>query len=166
MDGFLKIVVFIVFLAFFSGVYAHDLHLSVTNIDYDADTDEFSLIIKVNRSDLEKSFPQLVPDSSVEQADYAGKKKIAERWVVQYLAISNQRSRARLQYVKTEADTDWVWLYFSFALRVDSDWLITNSLLTDKYPGQVNLMVIQYRERQDGLSFDAQLREKSFQWQK
>lgn len=145
--------------------FCHDLRLSVTNIDYDPDNQLFSLVMKVNAGDFVQvtgvSFDSLHGGGKDLQKLYRNK---VVPWLDAGFTIAKGNKQARFQFVKFETDTEWVWLYLEFSLDTLADWTIRNSIFFDQYPEQVNLLVINYSDKQQGISFNPAEPEKTIRW--
>lgn len=147
--------------------FGHDLRLSVTNIDFDTDNQIFSLVMKINADDFARISHTPNDSLPLEQKDRQKffRNKIAP-WLNADFVIWQEGKRAKLQFIRFESDTDWVWLFLEFSLEPSGIWTIENRLLFGQYPEQVNLLVIQYADDQQGFSFTPAEPEKTIRWTK
>ncbi|MBN1117599.1 MAG: hypothetical protein JXA77_10360 [Bacteroidales bacterium] len=133
--------------------YYHPLHLSVTNMNLDNTNLEIDYSIRLFQDDLaslvgmlyhEALHKNITPDST-----------IIVNYFKQTLKLSTNSTELRPELVKIESNELEYWLYFKAKLSALPDTLcIENTILTDLYSDQQNLLIFSYRSKEKGLTFD------------
>ena len=133
--------------------YHHPLHLSVTNMSLDNTKLEIDYSIRLFQDDLgslvgmlyhEALHQNLTPDST-----------IIVNYFKQSLKISTYSTEVKPELVKIESSELEYWLYFKVKLDTLPDTLyIENTIMTDLYSDQQNLLIFSYTNKEKGLTFD------------
>ncbi|MCF6242326.1 MAG: hypothetical protein L3J74_13380 [Bacteroidales bacterium] len=140
-------------------VVVHPVHVSYTNVEYDAKTKEFKMLFKIFVDDFDKILHQKY---GVNLELQAGKKKNGyQEYVSKYLLehfkilVNNKDiTRNKLKFSHSEIREKAIWLYYNCKYNGKSaNFEIKNSLMTDLYRDQTNLLIFTYLDNQIALRF-------------
>ena len=144
------------FKALFTLNASHPLHLSVLNVEYNSEPASFTAALKVFTSDLENAVLKLrnvrlnsgMPDESSEYG------ALVSWYISQKLTIKFDQTTDKpvtLRYLEKKLTDDFTWLYFTFE-KPDSakSITLTNSVFSELFPDQINLVIFKYNEKNDG----------------
>ena len=153
------------FIFLFNSVeYKHPLHVTVTNIDYNANKKEFDVAIKLYIDDFQSCIYHNVGKTiDVSKADEVKKNEsLISKYINNHLILKSKPSNKQILYfVKSVCADGSLWLYFSTKLPSQIKSLeLTNSLMNDYYYDQTNLLFFNYNGKQEALSFDYNQTEK------
>ena len=151
----LKISVLILFLLIPTGLLAHPLHLSITNITYE--NGKLKIHMKTFRDDWEVGYFHY-HSKPIDFTDYTMREL---PWFTDYLNRSFRISTDETEPgLKIEIDTIQIIENVMF-IEMHSDLpskpnslYIYNALLTDIYPDQTNLVIFGFDEKETGMKFD------------
>jgi hypothetical protein len=142
----------------FSG-YSHPVHISVTNIEYDANNEKFIIAFKVFSDDLES-----VINKKYKINLNLGKENEltnSSDYLTQYMQehfrfyINTKKNLSEdLIFVKKEMNFEATWIYYELKFNgVVKKSIIRNSMLDDLYPDQKNLVMFNYKDVNKGFQF-------------
>lgn len=138
--------------------YKHPLHVTVTNIDYNATKMEFDVAIKFFADDFQSSlYHNFGKTIEVSKAEEIKKNEhLIAKYINNHLILKSKPSnKPVLSFVKSVCTDGSLWLYFSAKLPNQMKSLeLTNSLMNDYYYDQTNLLFFNYKGKQEALSFD------------
>lgn len=148
---FLSIVA--VFIALF--LQAHPVHVSVCNIEIEEE--KLTVAIKMFSNDfqlaLQHNFGKIIP---VNELTLPENKSLVNKYVRNAIRILlNKNDTVRLEYNNAELNEEAIWLYYTQEIGNIKKLEIINSLLLDIYLDQTNLVIINYRGKQNGYRFNA-----------
>ncbi len=139
--------IFILFGLFFvltsSKVIAHEYHLSVTEINYKAESQSLQIMTRVFIDDFENVLRKRFNDDIrlVKDAEEGPVKKVIERYLGQKLHLKSNGKEHQLKYLGKEYDNDQVILYIEVEkVAPFTEISITNSILTDLFDDQKNVV--------------------------
>lgn len=139
--------IFILFGLFFvltsSKVTAHEYYLSVTEINYKAESQSLQIITRVFTDDFENVLQQRFSDDIrlVKDSEEGPVKKVIERYLGQKLQLKTNGKEHQLKYLGKEYDNDQVILYIEVENVIPfTEIEITNSILTDLFDDQKNVV--------------------------
>jgi hypothetical protein len=138
----------------------HPVHVSVSNIDYSEKSGCFEISLKIFVNDLEAVIDKKynvklnlgMPDQIADCDDYIYR-YIAENYSI---VINNKkRSRNKLVLKNKKIIEDSIWLYYELKGVTGNvrNIYIKNSILTDAFKDQNNLLIINYFNFQKGYNF-------------
>lgn len=148
----------------------HPIHLTVTNIEYNIDSKKINISFRIFANDLEQ-----ILNSNNNTILNIGKKNELKRtneYINEYilnhfsLKIDNYEIKSRKYTLKKRELKDLtLWLNYS----VDFSQKITkieifNSLLTDLYKDQKNLLIFTYKNKQTPLQFNSKQQYKTIKF--
>lgn len=135
----------------------HEYHASVTNMQYNAKERTFEVSIRMFTDDLEKT---LTRENGGQRVIFDKKyDKINDQLLEKYLRkhfifITSSKQTRPFNYVghEVEADAQWVYVELPFA-EVFRGGTIQQSVLTDTFDDQTNLVTINYNTQKKTLLF-------------
>lgn len=154
----MKLILFILLINLFS---FHPIHLSVANIDYNFKTKKLEISFRVFADDFEQ-----IINSKNDVVLNIGKKnehKKTNNYIDSYisehfsLTINNTKIKSKkLVLKKRELKDITIWLYYSIDFSGGIKQIkIMNSILTDLYRDQKNLLIFTYKNKQTPLQFNS-----------
>jgi len=137
---------------------AHPLHLSITNIDFEADSAKIS--IRVFDTNLFLHIVQCHPEATI--TGKADSIELAHQYSISYLKNSLkllvENIPATLNYVNKIVEDGSVWYNFSALISAEIEkCTIENLILTECYGDQKNLTLLKKGNFERGLEFDSNL---------
>ncbi|PIP54584.1 MAG: hypothetical protein COX07_04560 [Bacteroidetes bacterium CG23_combo_of_CG06-09_8_20_14_all_32_9] len=138
----------------------HPVHVSVTNIDFNPKQKAFNISIKLflddfqgvilknNNVDLNLEKPNVLPDAD----DYI--KNYIQNNVK--ITINNSKfSQKKMKFIRKEISEGALWLYFTYQLPGKIETIqVENNLLNDYYPDMTNLVIMKYKELENGYTLN------------
>lgn len=152
----MKRAVLLLSLIFYSLIIsAHPIHVSVCNVEIEEE--KITVSIKLFSDDFQlalyHNYDKIIP---VEELKLPDNKALVDRYVSKALQIVlNKKDSIRLKYSTAEMNEEAIWLYYSEEIRNVKKLQISNSLLLDIYLDQTNLVIINYRGKQNGYRFNS-----------
>ncbi len=142
------------FICFFN-VYAHPIHVSVSNFEF---TGETSLVaVKLFKDDLQlaiyHNYNVEIPLENIGDSIYS---EIILKYLFDNMFVYlSKKDTFNLSYEGNEFNEEAIWLYFSAGnlLKIDSVFLV-NTIFLDIYEDQTNLVIINYMGKQTGHRFN------------
>ncbi|WP_081208997.1 DUF6702 family protein [Salegentibacter sediminis] len=142
--------IFILFGLFFiltsSKVTAHEYYLSVTEVNYKAESESLQIITRVFVDDFENVLRKRFNDEIrlVKDNEEGPVRKMIERYLGQKLHLKTNGKEHQLKYLGKEYDTDQVILYIEVEnVAPFTEISITNSILTDLFDDQKNVVHVE-----------------------
>jgi|GEM_PF-3926342 hypothetical protein len=155
----MRLLLFIIGVSFFMNfAAAHPLHLSITNIDFEADSAKIS--IRVFDTDLFLHIVQCHPEATIKGKDDSI--ELADQYNIRYLQNSLQliveNIPVTLNYINKIVEDGSVWYNFSALISAEIEkCTIENRILTECYGDQKNLTLLKKGIFERGLEFDSNL---------
>ncbi|HEY9185924.1 MAG TPA: DUF6702 family protein [Salegentibacter sp.] len=139
--------IFILFGLFFiltsSKVTAHEYYLSVTEINYKAESQSLQIVTRVFVDDFEEVLRKRFNDDIrlVKDNEEGPVRKMIERYLGQKLQLESNGKMHQLKYLGKEYDNDQVILYIEVGEVLPfTEISIANSILTDLFDDQKNVI--------------------------
>jgi hypothetical protein len=138
----------------------HPVHISFTNVDYNEAQDKFEILFKLFIDD----FDEILKNKYGKNLNLTG-----GRWENNYVETINKyvlehfkliinrkdKTKSSLRFVKKETAEDAIWLYYDFITKEKNNTFeVHNSLMTDLFMDQKNLLIFTYKGKQKALKFD------------
>jgi len=125
---------------------AHDFHTSLAQIQYNKNTHSFEVSLRVFTDDLEAALTKENNNHKVGIADIKLADSLIEIYVNKHLSIlTKQNQKKPMTFVGKEIEVDVTWIYVEFSASGDLEGLrIQNSILTDLFNDQVNIVNLNY----------------------
>lgn len=138
----------------------HPVHVTVTNIDFNAKQRSFDISIKIFTDDVEGAIQKnhnvslfLGKTNENKEAD-----KFLEEYIRNNFNISinsDNFAERKMKMVRKEMSEGALWIYFSYSITKKIETLqVQNSLLNDYYPDMTNLVIIKVNETETGYSLN------------
>lgn len=132
---------------------AHPLHLSITNID--CKNDSLQISIRLFKDDFSNTVNQLFVFT--ENTDsLLPPPHLAINYLLAHFELSTNKQSCQLQFSHQQHDELSVWYFFSCAFP--NNWnqmLLKNTLLTDIFNDQKNLVIVNRNNTEQGFEFNA-----------
>ena len=141
----------------------HPIHISVTNLEYYDKKEKFEVTFKLFKDDFEaivhaKYKQQLNIDKEEEHTEF---EKYATLYIEEHFKITTNKgveSKNKLHFVNKKTNHEAIWLYFDIEMKASNEITIKNSLMTDYFEDQRNLLIFTNGEKQNGYTFDYKTR--------
>lgn len=138
-----KIIAGFVFFLFSFLAEAHPFHVSVCELEYNANSQRYELALKIFTDDFTKALKEY--DTKQTEIDLLGEDKalqpLLENYLNLYFIIREGEQSLELSYVGKEGDEDAVWFYFEVASVAPGKALyVKNLILFDQFDDQSNLL--------------------------
>ena len=139
----------------FSTVFAHPIHVSVSNLEF---TGEEPLIaIKLFKDDLQlaiyHNYAIEIPNDNMDNNMYRDimMKYLSENFILKL----NKKENLKLEYKNIETNDEAIWFYFQTKeLPPVNKITVLNKIFLDIYQDQTNLLIINFKGKQKGYRFD------------
>ena len=135
----------------------HPVHVTYTNVEYNSKEKEFKVLYKIFADDFDKILQKkynvfLNLEKENRQKDY---EKTITKYIIANFSISvNNKSLIKPRFVRSEFKDKAIWLYYSYKFKGKSNrFEIKNSLMTDLYKDQTNLLIFNYLNFQQAIRF-------------
>lgn len=135
-----------------SGLKAHPLHLTITNIDVQGDS--ISLAVRLFMDDY--SLGTAHPHSSAPNNDKTAglDSQNIQDYITDHLNIWSASKKVSLEFIKTEKDERSICLFYRGKLEaLAGDLIIENHLFTDQFADQKNMVIFCADKKETGLEF-------------
>lgn len=140
----------------------HPVHVSMTNMEYFAESGKLELSVRIFKEDIETA---ILHDSGINPEfafndEYEKNRLSLSAYCSKNLKIiSSSGDICDFEMDRFEVKDDVVWLYLQCSKMKDVDALeMKNSLLSDLFPDQKNLVIFTSGEFQKGYEFSAKNR--------
>jgi len=137
----------------------HPVHVSYTNVEYIQDNKEFQILFKIFADDFDRIiqnkynvFLNLENSEKLEGYDKTITKYILEHFKI--IINNKDYTKSRLKFLHLELREKAVWLYYIYKFKGKSNkFELKNSLMTDLYHDQTNLLIFNYYGFQKAIRF-------------
>jgi hypothetical protein len=132
----------------------HEEHYSVTNIDFNRNTDSIIIALKINIDDLDFAIAHSNNSSEINSCKNINPD--IDNQIIQYLNSTfsfqiNDEPKSKLKYIRKDIAGIDIWLYFSTPAKTDIKEInIMHALLFDVFFNQVNLVIFSDNNKQSG----------------
>jgi hypothetical protein len=132
----------------------HEFYVSITELRYNPHTERVEVSIRVFPDDLDRAlqekhgiFTQLATELEAPEAD-----SLLGIYLLQHVSLEIDGRRLKLGYLGKEAEADAIWCYLeSDTLPEPLRYRIHNSLLTEQFEDQVNIVQVYQGDWNKGL---------------
>jgi hypothetical protein len=142
-------------------VTVHDFHTSLTEINYNPKTKSLEMTIRVFTDDLERVLTEMNNGKSVkvDPKDYSTDPLIL-KYLRKHLAfVSPDKDVASYDFLGKEVELDATWLYVEVPAAANlKGYSIFNSILTELFDDQTNLLNLIYPDKKKSFVFDNKIR--------
>ncbi|MDR9456501.1 MAG: hypothetical protein RI572_03735 [Salegentibacter sp.] len=148
-------------------VAAHEYYLSVTEINYKTESQSLQIITRVFVDDFENVLRKRFNNDIrlVKDAEEGPVRKMIERYLRQKLQLKSNGKKHQLKYLGKEYDNDQMILYIEVEkVAPFTEISITNSILTDLFDDQKNVVHVKVNGVTKSLLFQKNEDKKSFKF--
>ena len=121
----------------------HPLYVSVTEVNHNAKDKTLEISCKIFTNDFEAALEKNshVKVDLSKPSDKAAADKLVAEYILKHLQFAADGKSVPMQFVGSEKETDATWSYFQVNNLAEVKTLeITNTLLYEIYPGEINIM--------------------------
>ncbi|MEN8120235.1 MAG: DUF6702 family protein [Bacteroidota bacterium] len=137
----------------------HPVHVSFTNLEYVKDKKQFQILFKIFADDfdlvLKKKYNVFLNLENGEKPD--GYEKIVTKYILEHFKIvidNKDFTESKLKFLHLELKEKAVWLHYIYKFKGQSNsFELRNSLMTDLYYDQTNLLIFNYNSFQKAIRF-------------
>ena len=137
----------------------HPVHVSYTNVEYVQDKKQFQILIKIFADDfdliLQKKYGVFLNLEKGKKPN--GYEKIVTKYILEHFKIivdNKDYMESRLKFSYLELKEKAIWLHYNYKFNGKSDkFELWNSLMTDLYRDQTNLLIFNYQGFQKAIRF-------------
>lgn len=135
-------------------VNAHPIHVSVCNIEFN--DDKLTIAVKLFKDDFQLAiYHNYGLELNYDDAEFPNSKKVIDKYMNNALKIVlNKRDSLKLSFKRAEINDEAVWFYYTFEQEDFNRIYVKNELLLDIYGDQTNLLILNYRNNQNGYRFN------------
>jgi|AntRauTorckE5430_2_1112549.scaffolds.fasta_scaffold38404_1 hypothetical protein len=142
-------------------IAVHDFHTSLTEIDYNPKTKSLEMTIRVFTDDLERALTEINNGKlvKIDPNDYA-----TDPLIFQYLRkhvafVSPDKDVVAYDFLGKEVELDATWLYVELPAAANlKGYSIFNSILTELFDDQINLLNLIYPDKKKSFVFDNKIK--------
>jgi len=137
----------------------HPVHVGIVNMEYNTDSGVFELSFKIFRDDFQQAMnKKITPGIDLSERnstiDNQKQNKINQYIADNFKLFSNGKEMDGPVFDSLRITDDAVWLYYRIKFPDSVQKIsILNSVLMDIYPDQTNLLILNYRGKEDGYQF-------------
>lgn len=135
----------------------HDFHTSLTEINYNPKTKSLEMTIRVFTDDLERALTNINNDKAVkiQPTDYSTDPLII-KYLRKHLAfVSPNKDVVPYDFLGKEVELDATWLYVEVPAAENlKGYSIFNSIMTELFDDQTNLINLIYPDKKKSFVFD------------
>jgi hypothetical protein len=135
------------------------LHVSITTVDYDENSDAFTLSFKLFKDDLEKIVNhKYSTDLDIINCIFIDKDSLfLEKYILEHFSMKFDGKNAlkRQEFLYTSCNDEAIWLYFKIIKTKPTQEIeIKNTLMTDLFNDQKNLLIFKFEDFEKGVQFN------------
>jgi len=149
MVRFLVILITVLLCSFY-----HPVHVSVSTVDMDIQTGKISVTIKLFSDDFETivNYKYNANLAISQQVDPGEDIKYINRYIGSAFNLAvNGKSMDDPAFLKNQMNEEAIWLFYEYECSCEIRTVrIMNSLMNDLYADQTNLVIVTYRDKQNG----------------
>jgi len=133
----------------------HPIHVSVCNLELNETKSTVSF--KLFKDDFAQVLKNLYnEDVILENADEKKNSEIINRYINSCFQVNvNKNIRLALEYKNSEINEEAVWLHYTVQnTKSPSNISIKNTLMLDLWEDQTNLVILKFKDKENGYRFD------------
>lgn len=138
----------------------HPVHVSLTNVEYNEQKEEFDIVFKLFMDDfeaiIEHKYGSKIKINSSEKDNE--KQKYMTKYILEHFKFiidEKDFTKEKLKFVKKENNQQAVWVYYRFKQKENIKKIeIKNSLMNDHFNDQKNLLFFKYKNTQEAVSLN------------
>jgi hypothetical protein len=133
---------------------AHPLHLSITNIESKNDSLLISIRLFFDEHENALNKHSIFTDAHSDTASAATQRALD--YLLAHFKITTNEQNCQLRFTQQQNDDLSIWYFFSCVLPKNWNQVIhKNTLFTDIYKDQKNLVIVNRNNKEQGFEFDA-----------
>ncbi len=152
----------IIFILLLSGILSlsHPIHISVTNIDYSLDKKKINISFRLFLDDFDKIVSEKygIELNIGKKNEHKNSNKYINKYIYENFLIKlNEKdvNSKKIVFNKRKIEDITIWLYYEIDYKTKLKNIeITNTLMTDLYKDQKNLLIFTYKNIQKALTFN------------
>lgn len=137
----------------------HPVHVSFTNVEYIKEKKQFQILFKIFADDfdliLKNKYNVFLNLENGEKPN--GYEKIVTKYILEHFRIvidNKDFTESRFRFLNLEFKEKAVWLHYIYKFKGPGDsFELWNSLMTDLYYDQTNLLIFNYNSFQKAIRF-------------
>ena len=137
----------------------HPVHVSFTNVEYIEDKKQFQILFKIFADDfdliLKKKYNVYLNFENGKKPN--GYEKVVTKYILEHFKIvidNKDLTASKLKFLNLEFKEKAVWLHYIYKLKGQGNrFELWNSLMTDLYLDQTNLLIFNYYSFQKAIRF-------------
>jgi hypothetical protein len=133
----------------------HDFHNSIAEVNYRAKNQTFEVSLRVFTDDFELALARLGGVKVLTLDKTKKHEALIKQYITAHFYCTDAKKQKILpQYVGKELENEVVWIYFEIPLKKSpKGWQIYNSILTELYDDQTNMVNVIYKAARKTLLF-------------
>jgi hypothetical protein len=144
---------------------AHPVHVTLLSVEYSAESEAFNVYLKVYYDDFKTDYQLLT--GMTPDFDLSGNKEAAIKMITDYIKEKVQIFAGKIKLDGKIKDLNLADNELKMSLLYDYQkrsrvFIVRNSILTDIYKDQSNLLIFRYGNFEEGIKLTAEKREQIF----
>jgi len=140
--------------------YFHPVHISYTYIEFNKSTNKFEILFKLFVDDFDeiitKKYGKILKLANGEPIKNSD--KTIDNYIFEHFKLiinGKDKTKSELKFLKMEIKEQSIWLFYDFSFKGNCNTFdLQNSLMTDLYQDQTNLLIFSYKDEQKALKFN------------
>lgn len=132
----------------------HKFYVSLTEVRFNPESNRIEVSIRIFPDDLDRAlleregiYTQLATELESEGAD-----SLLGRYLLDHFSLEVNGNLTELEYLGKETEADAIWCYLeSGKVEVPTEYLVTNSILSQTFEDQVNIVQVYQHDWNKGL---------------
>ena len=146
--------------------WMHPVHVSLLNVDLDPESGKIEIVFKLFSDDFERIILQKynVDLDLTSKVDPGEKADAIHKYIYESFELRiNGTKIDEWEYVGNQINEEAIWLYYKNVWPGKIEKVsITNEAMMDLYEDQTNLVIVTWRDKQNGYHLDNKNRDISF----
>lgn len=149
---------FVLLINYLSGIYSHDFHVSVANIEFDKTEQALEISQRIFIDDLELVLSQINDSTKIDiiqDFDEEITKKSIKNYVLSQINISANGKVAELNYLGAKLDGDVIVVFIeSPNIKKLKSIMVKNTIFMESFPDQINLIHVLVDKKNRSMKLD------------
>lgn len=147
--------IYLYLLLHFSGIMVHPVHYSTINVEYKQEENKFLITFRLFREDLKQA---ILSDNTInlkDTTDLMSNKKTLNKYLLRSFEIRLNDKKVRLNYLHHTQKENEIWLFYAYKTgSMPTSISITNTIFTEIFADQTNLLIFTSKAMEKGIKFD------------
>ena len=156
----IKLLTVLLIVAVFTGGWVlHKFYVSLTEIRYNPASSRFEISMRIFPDDLDRGFLRIygVQTHMATELEYASADSLIESYLRVHFDVVVDEIQLKMDFLGKEPEADAIWCYIeSEPVKNPRTLQIRNSVLTDEFEGQVNIIQVYSGKWNRGLLLNRQ----------